>query len=286
MRLGATIHRYCGVRITDPDAYIAECRKQGFRAATCPDHHLGGSDRIREIRDAFGRADIVIAEIGGWANCLDPRAEHRREAINTVAEALATTDELGALCCINVAGSFDIEKMYAPHPDNFSPEAFDGVVQWVTRVLREVKPTRAKLTIESSPWTPIDGPEAYQILLQAIDHPGFAVHLDPVNFVCDNRTYFDTTAMLNQVFDRFGPRTVSCHAKDIRQGDPKTVELSEVLPGQGVLDYKTFLTRLGQLPGEVPLIIEHLKTEQEYTDAASYIRSVAEALPSDTVPSQ
>src|SRR5262245_24867885 len=105
MRLGATLHRYCNLRIDDPDSYIAECKRMGFRAATCPDHHLGGSDDLRAIREAFATADITIAEIGGWANCLDPRTEARRQAIASTTEALVVADEIGAVCCINVAGS-------------------------------------------------------------------------------------------------------------------------------------------------------------------------------------
>ena len=275
MRLGATLHRYCNVRIDNPDAYLAECRKQGFRAAQSPDHRLGSSDDLRKIRDAFAAADVVIAEVGGWSNPLDPREEERCRAIATTCKALSVADELGALCCINVAGSFHAEKSYAYHPDNFSETAFDAVVQWVRQVLREVRPRRTKLTIESSPWTPIDSPASYARLLLAVDDPGFAVHLDPVNFVLDARTYATTTSLLNEVFDRFGSQIVSCHAKDIVQGDPKTVQLAEALPGQGVLDYRTYLRRMERISPQMPLIIEHLTTEAEYTEAARFIRSVA-----------
>ena len=275
MRLGATLHKYCGIRLNDPEAYIAECRKQGFRAAQAPDHRLGAGDDLRHIREACEKQDVIIAEIGGWSNAIDPRADERRNAIATTCEALAVADELGALCCINIAGSFDTVKSYAPHPENFTDAAFEAVVQWVTSVLREVRPRRTKLTIESSPWTPIDSPAAYARLLAAVDDPRFAVHVDPVNFILDARTYYATTAMLNEIFDQFGPRIIACHAKDLLQGDPKTVQLSEALPGKGVLDYRTFLKRAEAISPEMPLIIEHLTTENEYRQAATYIRTIA-----------
>lgn len=275
MRLGATLHRYCGIRLNDPEAYIAECLKQGFRAAQAPDHRLGSGDDLGRIREACKKSDILIAEIGGWSNAIDPRPAERRTAIATTCEALAVADELGALCCINVAGSLNTEKSYAPHPGNFSEVAFDAVVQWVTAVLREVRPRRARLAIESSPWTPIDSPAAYARLLAAVDDPRFAVHLDPVNFILDARTYYATAAMLNDVFDQFGPRIIACHAKDIIQGDPKTVQLSETLPGEGVLDYRTFLKRAEAVSPDMPLIIEHLSTEIEYRQAATHLRTIA-----------
>lgn len=278
MRLGATLHKYCGIRLSDPDAYVAECRKHGFRAAQAPDHRLGASDDLCRIRKACDQADVVIAEIGGWSNPLDPRPDERRNAINLTCEALAVADELGALCCINIAGSFDAAKSYAPHPDNFTEMGFDAVVQWVTAVLKEVRPRRTKLTIESSPWTPIDSPNAYARLLQAVDDPALAVHIDPVNFVLDAHTYFSTADLLNDVFDRFGPRIIACHAKDIIQGDPKTIQMTETLPGQGVMDYPTFLKCAHAVSPEMPLIIEHLSSEEEYTQAATYIRETAESI--------
>lgn len=278
MRLGATLHKYCGLRMTEPDAYVRECRRLGFRAATSPDYNFGGHDRAREIAKIFTEADIVIAEIGAWPHCLHPNPDIHRSAINEMAEGLAIADEMGALCCINVAGSRDANKSYAPHPDNFSRDTFDAVVQWIRDVLKLHSPKRTKLVIESCPWSPIDTPDAYEKLLKAVDHDGLAVHLDPVNFITDAHIFYDTTRMLNDCFDRFGDRIVSCHAKDMVQGDPKTVRFSESAPGTGQLDYRTFLRRLNRVSPEMPLIIEHLATQNEYEGAAEFIREVASSL--------
>ena len=275
LRLGATIHRFCGLRIDDPSAYLSVCRKFGFRAATCPDHQLGDLAQLRAIRKDFSLADIVIAEIGGWANCLDPRTEERQQAIATVAEALAVADELDATCCINIAGSYNTKSMYAPHPDNFSDDAFDAVVQWIQQVLLEVRPRRAKLTIEAMPWTPICTPAKYQKLCEAVDHTAFAVHLDPFNFVTDAEVYFRTGALIDHCFDLFGDRIVACHAKDIWQLDPKTVQLTEVPPGKGIFDYRQFVRRAHQLSPEMPMVLEHLDTELEYQQATEFVRTVA-----------
>ena len=278
MRLGATIHRYCGLRIDDPDAYIEECRRMGFRAATCPDHELGGSEDLRLIRETFEKADITIAEVGGWSNCLDPRDDERRKARGIIAEALAVADDLGATSCITLAGSLSSELAYGVHPQNFSEEAFTAVVDWVREVLSEVRPQRTRLTIETTPWTPIHSLDTYERLLKAVDNEALAVHLDPVNFVTDAMTYYATDQLVNESFDRFGSRIVGCHAKDIRQADPKTVQLEEVPPGQGVFDYRTFLTRANRLSPDLPIIIEHLDTEQEYANAARYIQGIEDAL--------
>ena len=55
MRLGATIGDYLGTE--DPTAHVAECRRQGYRAAPCPEVAFDDRGRIRDIKRAFGDAD-------------------------------------------------------------------------------------------------------------------------------------------------------------------------------------------------------------------------------------
>ena len=43
---------------------------------------------------------------------------------------------------------------------------------------------------------------------------------------------------------------------------------------EGGLDYRTYLKRLANLPGDVPLMIEHLKTKEEYDQAHGHIQKV------------
>jgi sugar phosphate isomerase/epimerase len=53
------------------------------------------------------------------------------------------------------------------------------------------------------------------------------------------------------------------------------VHLDEVRPGLGNLDYATFLRGLDRLDPDIPIMLEHLATEEEYDLAARYVRSVA-----------
>ena len=54
-----------------------------------------------------------------------------------------------------------------------------------------------------------------------------------------------------------------------------TVEIQECRPGTGSLDYRTYLTELNRLPGDVPLMMEHLSGKEEYDLAKRYITGVA-----------
>lgn len=279
MRLGATISSY--FKNSDPESYVAECRKWGYRSAPCPSVRLQESEKIREIGKVFSAADIVIGEVQTWVSALDPRPEIRRQNQDLIVESLAIADELNATCCVTVAGTLDDHSDIAsdtPHPDNFKTTTFDAVVEWIEKVLKEARPRRTKLALEMSPWTPLDGPEAYRKIIDAVDDPALAVHLDPSNAVLNPRTFWSTTELINQCFDVLGRWVVSCHAKDIYYGSVvqlRHVNFIEVVPGEGVLDYRTFLKRAEKISPNLPVIMEHLPKAEDYAKGAAYIRSVA-----------
>jgi sugar phosphate isomerase/epimerase len=127
------------------------------------------------------------------------------------------------------------------------------------------------------PWALPDSPDSYLKLIRAIDRKQLGVHLDPVNMINSPSRYYNTGAFLKECFTKLGPYLKNCHAKDIRLGTHLTVHLDEVLLGTGGLDYKVFLTELSKLKN-VPLMLEHLKTKEEYTQAAANVRGIAKSI--------
>lgn len=279
MRLGATINSYFDDR--DPAAYVAECKKRGYRAAPCPRVSIKDAEKLRSIERAFSAEDVLIGEVQAWVSALDPRPEVRKKHEQIIAEGLAVADELGAVCCVTVAGSLDPQDGDAsdmPHPDNFKQQTFDAVVDWVKRILKEVSPRRTKLGLEMSPWTPLDGAEAYMKVLKAVDHPALGVHLDPCNAVLTPRMLYANTDVINHCFDTLGPWIISCHAKDLDHGEVshlRHVNFAEVIPGRGKLDYRTFLRRAEKVSPDLPVMMEHLPRAEDYVEGAQYIRSIA-----------
>ncbi len=176
---------------------------------------------------------------------------------------------------MNIAGSCG-QQWDGPHPDNLTDAAFDRVVEMVRSIIDAVKPTRTFYTLETMPWMYPDSAESYLRLIQAIDRKAFAVHLDPVNIICSPQRYYGNAALLKECFAKLGPYIKSCHAKDICLSGKLTVHLDEVGPGQGGLDYCTYLQELDKLDPDTPLMLEHMKTEPEYVAAAVYVRSVAD----------
>ncbi len=273
MRLGGPVLSHCA----GPDDWIAALRKRNYTAAYCPLDHSAGDDLVQAYAQAAAQADIVIAEVGAWSNPLSPDKQERDRALAHCQEQLALADRIGACCCVNIAGSRG-DKWDGHHPDNFTDDTFDLIVETTRTIIDAVQPTRTFYTLETMPWIYPDSPQSYLSLIKAIDRERFAAHLDPVNLVCSPQRFYSTAALLRECFDQLGPHIKSCHAKDIAFSQKLTVHLDEVRPGLGGLDYAVYLRELSKLSPDTPLMTEHLSTEEEYKLAADHIRSVAQSI--------
>jgi sugar phosphate isomerase/epimerase len=265
----------------EPGAIARAHRLVGYRAATYAGK-LSVADRegVREARRAFEKEGVLLAEVPAFGVSLlgdDRQAVHR--AVEHVAARLALADELGALCAVNIAGSYAADGWYAPHERNFSRGAFDQAVEVARAIVDLVKPRRAKMSYEMMSFNFLDSPQSYVDFLHAVDRPTVAVHMDPVNCISSPRTFFAFSTILGDCFRLLGPRIVSCHAKDMRtRHEPVVPQFDEVRPGTGIVDYRQFLSLVKGLGRDVPLIMEHLATEAEYFAARDYITAVARKL--------
>lgn len=273
MRLGGPVFG----DTSTPELWIAALRAAGYGAAYCPVDNAADAATIRAYADAAAEAGIVIAEVGAWSNPLAPDEVERAAAVAHCQKQLALANAIGARCCVNIAGSCGTQ-WDGPHPDNLTEATFDLIVKTVQTILDVVRPTRTFYALETMPWMYPDSPDSYLRLLQAIDRPQFAVHLDPANMISSPQRFYGNSDFLRDCFTKLGRHIQSCHGKDIALGSQMTIHLDEVRPGLGGLDYRTFLTELDKLPADTPLMLEHLPSAEEYALAAQYICPLAEEL--------
>jgi sugar phosphate isomerase/epimerase len=259
----------------DPGELAQEHKRLQYGAAYCPQAEVHDQDRIRAIEKAFADANVVIAEVGAWKNMLDPDLDKRRANLAYVTERCALADAVGARCCVDIAGSYDPKVWYGPNPKNLSREFFDATVENCRHIIDSVKPTRTKFTIEIMGWSLPDGPDTYLDLIRAVDRPAFGVHLDVCNGVNCPQRFYNNSAFISDCFDKLGPWIVSCHAKDLQWVVELNVHFLEVIPGRGQMDYRRYLSALAKRNAGIPLMLEHLKTPEEYAEGAAHIRQVA-----------
>lgn len=274
LRLGGPIF----LKSADPAELAREHRRLGYAAAYCPNVKLQETERIRAIEKAYAAENVIIAEVGAWRNLLDPNPETRQANYRYVAERLALAEAIGARCCVDIAGSYNPKVWYGPHPKNFSREFFDATVENCRKLIDEVKPKRTRFAIEMMGWAIPDGPDSYLELIKAVDRKAFAVHIDICNGINSPQRFYNNAAFTEECFRKLGPWIVSCHAKDLEWVPEMNIHFVEVVPGRGSVDYRAYLRELARLPADVPLMMEHLKTAEEYEEGKRYIQKVAAEL--------
>ncbi len=273
MRLGAPIF----ADTHTPESWIASVQAKGYRAAYCPLEPDADDETVRSYVQAARRADILIAEVGAWSNPLSPDELQRRKAIDKCKHSLDLAERIGAHHCVNISGSRSTQ-WDGPHRDNFSDETFEMIVETTRDILDSVKPAHTFYSLETMPWAFPDSPQSYLRLIEAIDRPGFGVHFDPVNMINSPRRFWDNAGFMREFCSLLGPHIKGVHAKDIRLGTKLTVHLDEARPGEGDLDYRVLLREINRLDADVPFMLEHLPTENDYDLAAKYVRGVADEL--------
>ncbi len=266
MRLGADIK----FPFAGPKDWAEKLKNWGFDAAVWPFHHPVDTQTEDAFKNTAADADIMIAEVGVWCNPLHPDKKLRKEKFEKICSGLALADRIGARCCVSVAGSRG-ESWFGWHPQDLNEDTFQLAAEIIQKIVDTVQPRHTWYAVETMPWMIPDSPENYLRLLAAVNRERFAVHLDPVNMISSPRRYFNSTHFLKECFEKLGPRIRSCHAKDTIMEKTLTTHLREVPPGQGSLDYETYITLAESYDIEMPLIMEHIQMD-EIKAAAEHIR--------------
>jgi sugar phosphate isomerase/epimerase len=260
----------------DPYAFARAHVEFGYGAAYCPPMKANDTTRIADFRKAFEKEGVTIAEIGIWRN-LVTHDERRNVHRDYAAECLAVADEVGAKCAISYIGSYAPNSDYGPDPANLTDAAFDDAVETARYLIDTVKPKRAKFALEMEQYSLPDSVDCYRDMIRAVDRPAFAAHVDPVNLILTPRQYYNSAALLHEIFDKLGPWIMSCHAKDILLHHQAALHFDEVMLGEGQLDYRAYLRELDKLGRDVPLMLEHLD-DPGYAKARDYIFKVGDEI--------
>jgi len=267
MRLGGQIFG----EFVNPDKWLSAVGGMGYRAAFFPVDWTAEGDVIDGCAKLAKEYDILIAEVGAWSNPMSPDAETAKKAIEFCKRQLELAERVGASCCVNIAGSMG-ETWDGPHKDSFSKGTMEKIVNVTREIIDHVKPSRTSYTLEMMPWMLPEGPETFLDLQKAVCRKAFGAHLDVANIINSPGRYYDTKSLIKECFLKMGPYIKSCHAKDIIMSNKLTVHLDETVPGRGAIDYKTYINCINGLNPDIPLMVEHMATQDDLDEALSYIR--------------
>ena len=270
MRLGGSVMK----PYNSAEEWLAQIKELGYRAVIFPVDCTAPAAVRREYLEVIKANDLLIGEVGVWRNCMDRDPARRRSNIDYAIGQLELAEEVGANCCVNIAGAWS-ELWDGYHPDHDTQEYYSSLVEITQGIIDAVKPKNTCFSLEPMPWMCPESPEDYLRLMKDIDREGFAVHLDYANMINSIGRYRRSGEFIRSCFELLGPHIRSIHAKDLRLFDERLpLCIEEVPPGEGTIDLGLVL-KLADGLGDVPVFVEHLPDHAAYMAAAAHMRKVA-----------
>ena len=254
-----------------PKEWAEQMKALGCRAIVFPVDYTASDNEIADYVDAARANDLVIAEVGIWRNVFAIDPVERMAARERAVGQLRLADEIGARCCVNVAGTYGGPVWDGGYRENFSEEAWKLLVQYTQELIDEVRPTRTEYSIEQMPWMYPTGPDECLKLLEDVNRRAFGMHLDIVNMINCPERYFFADEFMEDCFQKIGDRVSSCHLKDIRLRNELTFQLEETYCGNGSLNIEKYISLINKADPDMPVIIEHLTTDEEYKASLTYV---------------
>ncbi len=269
MRIGLS----SGLEHKSPAEWAANLSALGCKSVVFPVDSSASNELIDAYCLAAKEFDLTIAEVGIWRNAISLDEAERQQQMDYSIKQLKLADKIGAKCCVNVSGALG-SRWDGPYKENFSKEAWYRTVKMAQDIIDEVKPVNTYLTLEPMPWMYPTGPEEYAKLLEDVNRDRFAVHLDIINMINTPKRYFFPEEFLDETFDLLGSSIKSCHIKDVHLRGEFTFQLQECMVGKGEFPLKYYMQEIAELKDDVPVILEHLQTDEEYLEGLKYLQSL------------
>ncbi|MBR2457052.1 MAG: sugar phosphate isomerase/epimerase [Bacteroidaceae bacterium] len=258
---------------TTPQDWASRHKALGLESVVFPVSCLDGEDCVMAYKKAADDAGLIVAEVGIWRNTLAADPQERRQWIDYSIQQLRMADEIGAKCCVNVVGTPYGPRWDGGYRNNFSKELWEMAISMIREIIDTARPKQTKFCIESMPWMIPSTPDEYLKLIEEVDRTEFGTHLDVVNMITSPEKYFFNDEFLHECFEKLKGTICSCHLKDIRLKEEYTFQLEECACGQGTLDLELYARLADAENPDMPMIIEHLTTDEEYATSVRYVRN-------------
>jgi sugar phosphate isomerase/epimerase len=278
MRLGGSMYRPKDVAAID--GIIEALDTYGLTAITAPAHW---ADMTDDEAAAYGERarhhGLIVGETHHRPNLMIRDPETRAARVEILRRGLRKADVMGCHAVTMLVGTVGPEDhLAAPDPYMFTDACKAELREVLLRAMDGLDLKHTKLLIE--PWTNtfFYQPAAIREFLDSLGHPAVGLHLDQMNMV-DQAHYYRTTELINETFDLLEGYIGGVHFKDVRwDWHHMLLKFDEVLIGDGVLDYQTYLSRVAALDPEVACYCEHLDSEGDYAINFARLHRLADEL--------
>lgn len=235
------------------------------------------TEQCRRVRDLLEANGLRMYQCTGYWQCLiHPDESVRSKAARTLCEALRVAGDLGSYAIDTGPGSMNPSGPWNPHPDNWQPWAKENLIKSLRECAKAAEEYGVILGLEAHQLVVLETPEVTREVLEAVGSRWVRCDFDPVNWIT-LKTVFHTGDAVNHMVDVLGDWIASAHSKDIIIENRLTLHLDTVATGTGLMDHRTFLTRMEQLNPEYPVIVEAASSEQLPAVSDFLHRTAAEA---------
>ena len=248
----------CGFGATESSvrSALAAARQAGFTRAQIQIPWAKVSDAYIKSLPGWLSSEGVHAEVlGAYVNCAVPENVLMDCRTEDFSRAIDVASALGSRRLTAWTGGYG-RGLMTPDPRNFAPPAVDAICRFLDPFLKRLEQAHLALALES--YITLVCPDAPSLarLLKRLP-PCVGAVLDPPNLTPVAR-YRQRDQVLREMFKLLRHRTAVVHLKDFRLAKSGS---SYDLPGPlgGEMNYRHFVGGILKLPGDPPLIAEHLK---------------------------
>ena len=269
MRLGTS----SPLNHSSADEWAKNLVNLGCRSVVFPLSANDPEEKINEYVEAAKANDLLIAEVGIWRNAMSLDPEDRKAQRDYSVKQLQLADRIGARCAVNVAGAIG-PRWDGHYKENFTKETRAEIVKMIQEIIDRAEVTNTYFTLEPMPWMTPTSPEDYARLIEEVDRERFAVHMDMINMTNSFERYYNPEEFVDRCAELLGNRIRSCHIKDVHLKEEYTFQLEECAPGQGEFPLRYYFEKMYSIEPEMPIILEHLNTDEEYIHYMNYLKEV------------
>ncbi|MBZ0295248.1 MAG: sugar phosphate isomerase/epimerase [Anaerolineae bacterium] len=247
-----------------------------FNADPRTDESLATVERVRNTLD---KHNLEIVQFWGhYPSLLTSDDSVRQEAISIGHGVIKLAAHIGAHMACFRPTSMNPRGQWWAHPNNFTDETRQRLTESLAEIATACETYKVPMAMESHVTSTLDTPENIRTIFENTGSSWLKISIDPVNFAADIPTTYNTTAMINELFDVLGPYILAAHLKDVDVADGHVVHINEVIPGQGKFDFDTFFHRFQELLPDGYGLIEHRKNVDEVRQANTFIRQKIDEL--------
>jgi sugar phosphate isomerase/epimerase len=233
---------------------------------------------IDRVGRAFADAEVDICQLNGW---YEPICSYddalRREGVRGAARLLRIGRRVNACSVYIRPGGHNPNGHWYAHPENHSSRTFDLLVDSMKQLCAIAQDEGIEIAVEGHVLSAFDTPARMRDFFDAVASPVLKFNFDPVNFIGTVQDVHNTAGILNELDALLGDKIMVAHAKDLAIADKLVLQIDEVVPGTGAMDYALFMQLFEKRAPNGYFVIEHLP-DRETLQARDFVIALAERI--------